>query len=557
MVSDRDRVRSRPVSRRTVLSAAAVAGSGIAAAALIGCGSSDDDASEEASGGPAAGASSSEPRIGGVARISNSIEPTIWDPVISEAAPPATYAAPLYPHLFVTKITPETKGNEFEFEPDLVQSWEQPDPLTYVFKLHPNGKWGPHSTLNNRAITAKDVVYSLERWRSAESVIRGNFTPVDTVQAVDDTTVKVQLKHAFSPFIAYLSDTSAAVTPPEVGKALTELGTAQQVRGGPWLLDSYEPGVKVGFKRNSEFYLGPVPYADIDIYIYPEAATAATAFESRQILTRAVSVKERDRLIGEHPELKTGSTGAAHQSIYFNTEKKPWNDPRVRKALRLAIDFNAYRKARFPDGVSVLETPARAWLAPYALPQADLETLYKVNVEEAKRLLAAAGFANGFDGGDLYAYPLGNDSVDLIQPIVTRLKETLNVSFQIKQVEYSVHQKMFKSGDFAVGLFIYSRRYPDTDQYLYPRLHSTGALNYSRGKDAKLDELLDRQRRETDVQTRVATVREIQRSFIEDLNWMIVVPTNEANAVWWPELAGYNEHVSFGQYQLRKAWLNK
>lgn len=557
MVSNRDRVFARALSRRTFVNSAAVAGSGIAVAALVGCGSDDDDSAAAGSASSTAGASSSEPRVGGVARISNTIEPTIWDPVISEAAPPATYAAPLYPHLFVTKITPQTRGNEFEFEPDLVKSWEQPDQLTYVFKLQPNGKWGPHPALNGRSITAKDVALSIDRWRSAESVIRGNFEPVDSVEAVDDTTVRVRLKHPFSPFIAYLSDTSASVAPPEVMKSLSELGTAKQVHGGPWLLDSYEAGVKVSLKRNPNFYLGPVPYLDVDIYIYPEAATAATAFESRQILTRAVSVKERTRLTAEHPELKTGSTGAAHQSIFFNTEKKPWNDPRVRKAIRLAIDFDAYRKARFPDAVSVLETPARAWLAPYALPQAELATLYRVNVEEAKRLLAEAGFANGFDGGDLYAYPLGNDSIDVIQPIVTRLKETLNISFQIKQVEYSVHQKMFKNGDFSIGLFIYSRRYPDTDQYLYPRLHSKGALNYARGRDAKLDDLLDRQRRQTNAQARVDLVHEIQRYFIQDLNWLIVLPTSESHAVWWPELSGYNEHVSFGQYQLRRSWLSK
>lgn len=180
-----------------------------------------------------------------------------------------------------------------------------------------------------------------------------------------------------------------------------------------------------------------------------------------------------------------------------------------------------------------------------------------MNVEEAKRLLAEAGFANGFDGGDLYAYPLGNDSIDVIQPIVTMLKETLNIAFQIKQVEYSVHQKMFKNGDFSIGLFIYSRRYPDTDQYLYPRLHSKGALNYARGRDAKLDDLLDRQRRQTNAQARVDLVHEIQRYFIQDLNWLIVLPTSESHAVWWPELSGYNEHVSFGQYQLRRSWLSK
>ncbi len=556
MVSPTQRLLATALSRRRVLRGGALAGLGIAGAALVGCGSGEGTeaaADAQASTSTRTANTTGGPVEGGVAQISNGIEPTIWDPVISEAAPPATYAAPLYPHLFVTKVTEETDGNSFEFEQDLVESWEQPDDLTYVFTIHTNGKWGP--AVGGRAITSEDVVYSLNRWRSEASVIRGNFEPVDTVEALDASTVKVTLKHPFSPLIAYLSDTSAAVSPPEVEATLAEQGTAHGVHGGPWLLETYEPGVKVVLRRNPDYYLAPLPYLDVVINIYPDAATSATAFESRQILTRGVSPSERDRLLAQFPELKTGSTGAAHQSLFFNTQREPWNDPRVRKAIRLAIDFDAYRQIRFPDSVSVLETPARAWLEPYALPQEELSALYQPDVEQAQRLLAEAGLEGGFDGGDLHAFPLGSSSVDLVLPVVERLKSTLNVTFDVQQIEYSAHAALFKNGEFNTGMFIYSRRYPEVDQYLYPHLHSTGALNYARGSDAHLDELLEQQRRETDVEARIAVLHELQRYFIEELNWFIVLPTNESHAVWWPELRDYKEHVSFGQYQLRRAWL--
>lgn len=69
-------------------------------------------------------------------------------------------------------------------------------------------------------------------------MINANYGPFDTAQAVDATTVKVTLSHPSSPFIAYLSDTSAAVAPPEAVSTLSDLKTAQLLHGGPWLLDT-------------------------------------------------------------------------------------------------------------------------------------------------------------------------------------------------------------------------------------------------------------------------------------------------------------------------------
>jgi peptide/nickel transport system substrate-binding protein len=539
---------ARSLSRRSALRAGVIGATGLTVAAIAGCGG------DEASNPTAAGSSADEtPRAGGVVNISGSREPTIWDPVLSEASPPATYAAPLYPHLFVVKITPETNGNEFEFETDLVESWEQPDERTYVFKLR-NGKWGPHSALNGRAITAEDVAFSLQRWRSSESVISANYGPMESVQAVDARTVKVTLSHGFSPFIAYLSDTSAAVAPPEVTSTLSDLETARLVHGGPWVLDNYTPGVKVAYKRNTDYYLTPLPYVDLTVNIFPNSSAAAIAFESKQIQTLGVSPRELKRLTDKYPQLKQGSSGGAHQSLFFNTTRAPWSDPRVRLGIQKAIDFGAYRRILFPDAESLLETPARAWLAPYALPQKELEELYKPDIAESKRLLSAAGFPNGFDGGTLFAYPGDASEVEIVSPVVQQLK-AVGVNFKIDQVEFSDYQKRMKAGDYNVGSFIYSRRYPEVDQYLWPRLHSRGPLNYSRGNDATMDRLLDQQRADGDPAKRIQTLHELQRYFIEKLQWMIVLPTAAGNSVWWPDLRDYNEHVSFGQYQLRKAWL--
>ena len=277
-------------------------------------------------------------------------------------------------------------------------------------------------------------------------MISANYGPVDNVQAIDATTVKVTLSHPFSPFVAYLSDTSAAIAPPEVVSTLSDLKTAQQVHGGPWLLDNYTPGVKVAYKRNPDYYLSPAPYLDININIFPNSSASAIAFESKQIQTLGVSPRELKRLKDKYPQLKQGSSGGAHQSLFFNTTRAPWADQRVRQGLQKAIDFDLYRRIRFPDEESLLETPARAWLAPYALPQKDLEALYKPDVAEAKKLLSAAGISNNFDAGTLYAYPGDASEVEIVSPVVEQLKQNIGVNFKIDQIEFSDYQKRMKAG---------------------------------------------------------------------------------------------------------------
>jgi peptide/nickel transport system substrate-binding protein len=498
-----------------------------------------------------------EPKVGGMFNTSFAREPTVWDPMLSEASPPATFAAPLYPHLFVVATGPGIDPNEHVLEPDLVESWEQVDPTTYVFRLRQNAKWGAHPDLNGRSITADDVVFSLNRLKSEVSAIRALFEPVQSVEAVDQHTVRVTLAFPFAPFVNYLSDTSAVIMPPELADRLAEREVAQQMGGGPWLLESYDPGVKVVYRRNPDYYLAPAPYADMTIHIVPDAAARATAFESKQLDNSTVNYRQLETLQQTYPDVVSDAEGAAHYGLYFNTAKPPWNDPRVRKAVRLALDLEAYQNILYAPGPSNYESPVRSFLAPWALPQDELKELYAQDLTEARRLMADAGYPDGFDAGVLLAYPGTSANVELVEPIVAMLQENLNVRFRIEQIEYSANLERIQNGDFDVAHFIYSRRYPDPDQYLWPRLHSEGPLNYSQCKDPELDRMLDAQRQTADQQERLEIVHDIQRYFIEESNCMIMLPADEDYTVWWPYLKGFNTHVAFGQYEFREAWLDK
>ena len=503
-----------------------------------------------------------EPRVGGTLRVYESRQPSIWDPMLSESSPPAQYASLLYPRLFLVKTGPGIDPNVHEQEADLVESWETPDETTYIFHLRQNGKWGPEPPLNGRSIVADDVVFSLNRLRQ-ESAIRTNFAPLETVEALDEFTVKVTLKHPFAPFIAYLSDTSAIIVPHELVEEhgdLTRREVAQKAGGGPWLLESFDSGVKVVYRRNPDYYRSPLPYFDrLVINILPDTTARETAFESKQLdIAGFISARRKESMEKAQPEIQWGGVGGAHFALYFNTGKKPWSDPRVREAVSMAIDRDAFIQARYAGAPSNYESPVRSFLAPWALPQDELRQLQPYDPEGAKTLLAEAGYEGGFDAGTWYAWPGGSGNVRDLELVKDMLERNLGITFTIQQVEYSQNNTLIRGGDFDVAHVVYSRRYPDPDQYLYPRLHSTGPLNYSKCEDPKLDGMLDEQRRTVDKTQRLQQIHEIQRYFIGEVRCILVLPQDVDYTGWWPWVEEYHAHVGhFGHYDKLGAWLDE
>ncbi len=166
-------------------------------------------------------------------------------------------------------------------EGDLAESWERQGDTVYVFKLRKGVRWHPKPPVNGRELTAEDVRYTYDRFLN----IKGNanrpvLEMVDKVEAVDKHTVKFTLKEPNAWFVERLASTSTWIVAKESVDQHGDLRKPESVVGtGPWMLERYEPNVRISFVRNPNYFVPGLPYADgVHVTLDADPASGFAAF---------------------------------------------------------------------------------------------------------------------------------------------------------------------------------------------------------------------------------------------------------------------------------------
>src|SRR4030095_8658031 len=187
-----------------------------------------------------------------------------------------SYVSLTYSQLVRFPNGPEQKSpTDFSILPDLAEKWTvSNDGKVYTFSLRQGAKFHNKPPVNGREVTAEDVKYSLERFM-AKSGFNTRFEPVTAIEVVDKHTVKITLKEPYAPFLNHLANPSFCATLPREAEAqFKDFNQTDAVIGtGPFVLKSYEKGVKAVFERNPTYYMKDKPYLDgVVIEITPDAA---------------------------------------------------------------------------------------------------------------------------------------------------------------------------------------------------------------------------------------------------------------------------------------------
>ncbi|MBI1736857.1 MAG: ABC transporter substrate-binding protein [Candidatus Rokubacteria bacterium] len=232
---------------------------------------------------PASARAQGTPKRGGTLSL-RTWDPPHFDPHLTIAY--RTHIPITFTHsrLVKHKAGPNVTPGTFPIEGDLAESWSQPNELTYVFKLRNGAKWQPKPPVNGREITAEDVVYSVERFRT----VKGNanaymLKSVDRVEAVDKHTVRFTLKEPFAWFLDMLANPMAvAIIAREVVDKFGDLKKAESVVGtGPWMLETHRPNVGMTFVRNPNYYIPGLPYIDrVEMAVDEDNASRMASFMS-------------------------------------------------------------------------------------------------------------------------------------------------------------------------------------------------------------------------------------------------------------------------------------
>jgi len=348
-----------------------------------------------------------QPKRGGILRIADREAPNL-DPHLNISFLTHSWNSMIYSQLVRYAHGPEQKhSTDFTIVPDLAEKWDQPSPTVFVFKLRKGVKFHNKPPVNGREVTAEDVKYSIERFQ-AKSAFRARFDIIQSIEVVDRHTLRVTLKEPFAPFLNHLAAAMyVAILPKEVEDKFKDFNRPEAMIGsGPFILKSYQKGVKIEFERNPDYYVKGLPYLDgAVIEITPDASARLSLLRAGKVdfgHMWGYMVPEEARSIKQtNPEMvmnKTWVLGNGH--IYFRTDQPPFNDVRVRRAVSLAIDRKSWNDAiNYGEGC-LEEGPVSCALKDWKLPVSAMDPakakyLNGYDPVEAKKLLAEAGYPNG------------------------------------------------------------------------------------------------------------------------------------------------------------------
>jgi peptide/nickel transport system substrate-binding protein len=470
------------------------------------------------------------------------------------------------------KAGPSVVPGTFPIEGDLAESWTQPSETTYVFKLRKGVRWQAKPPVNGRELTADDVVFSVNHFLT----VKGNansymLKSVDKVEAPDKYTVKFTLKEPFVWFLDMLANPHAvAVVAREVVEKHGDLKKWESVIGtGPWMLDSYRPNVALTYVRNPNYFIQGLPYIErIEATVDEDNASRMAAFLSGRYdigwefpgtINRVDWVQIKDTLKQKRPKLQTLEFPSPVMShISMRTDQKPFSDVRVRQAMSLAVDRKAIIEAVF-EGVGAMNPAVPAALKEWSIPFDKLgegAKYYKHDPAEAKRLLAAAGYANGFPGTMCFTTYGSTILVDSMQLVQKDLK-AVGIDVKIDQKEYGAYIATCFYGKFDSMTYGPQTGFLEPDNFLFGQYYPEELKNQSHINDPVVADMLVRQRRTFDSAKRREIIYDIQRHLAK-LQYYVQMPSGVYIAVWEGAVKNYGPNMGYDYGgRLMAAWLDR
>ena len=499
-------------------------------------------------------------------------DPPHWDPQLQVSYKTHTALTFTHSRLVKHKAGPGVQPGTFPIEGDLAESWTQPNDTTYVFKLRRGIKWHPKPPLNGRELTADDVVYSIERFRT----VKGNanaymLASLDKVEALDKFTVRFVLKEPFVWFLDVLANPMAAcIVAKEAVEKFGDLKKWEAVIGtGPWMLDSYRPNVGYTYVRHPSYFMPGLPYIDrVEAVVDEDSASRMAAFlggkydvgwENPGTIARVDWVQIKDVLKQRRPGLKVmESPSNVMNHIYMRTDKAPFSDIRVRRAMSLAINRQAYIEATF-EGVGSYNPPVPAALKDWAIPFDQLGEggqWYKHNPVAAKKLLAEAGHPNGFSATLDFTTYGSTVLVDQMQLILKDLK-AVGIDAKLNQKEYGAYISTTFFGKYDSLAFGPQTPFLDPDNFLYGQYYPGETKNHGIINDPVVADMLVRQRRTVDVAKRREVIYDIQK-YLAKQQYYVQMPSAVYLFVWDGALKNFGPNLGYDQGgRLTAAWLDR
>jgi peptide/nickel transport system substrate-binding protein len=391
------------------------------------------------------------------------------------------------------------------FAPSLAQSWSASDDgLVYEFVLRDGIKFH-----NGEPVTAEDAKFSYERYRgSSNKVLKDRVAAVETP---DPKRIIFKLKKPWPDFMTFYTSATAAswIVPKKYVEQVGDEGFKKApVGAGPYKFVAFTPGLELTMEANDQYWRKKPGVQRLTFKVIPDESTRLAALKRGEVdivySIRGELAEELQRTKGL--SLKPTVIQAAFW-LYFADQwdpKSPWHDVRVRQAASLAIDHKGINQALTLGhskitGSIIPDTFEHYWQPP--IPVYD--------PAKAKKLLAEAGHAGGFDAGEYYC----DASYSNLAEAVLNNLQAIGIRAKLRPLERAAFFKGYGEKSFKNIIQGASGAFGNTATRLQAFVVKGGTYVY--GSYPDIDALFAQQEAELDAKKRAALLDKIQQLIVE------------------------------------------
>ena len=452
-----------------------------------------------------------------------------------------THTAPMYNGLVqFDGTTPEP----LDIRGDLAREWTLDDAgMRYTFYLHEDARWW-----DGMPVTAEDVVFSLNGMvrEDAPRPRAGQIRPYyQGSRVIDPTTVEIQLNFPSSAFLQYLGTEFMKIMPKHHVETGVDMKKEENILGsGPFKLKLHKKDVSSEYEKNQDYFKEGLPYVDgLKYFFIVDSSTILAAYLSGQVMLTTFGNSNLNIREGEQLQRRIGDQAkiyypgpVAWVGFMMNTNREPFDDPRVRQAVHLALhrqDFiDIFGNGKYHMGGPF---PPDTW---FSLSSDELSQLpgYRVTAEgekhpddiaRAKELLAEAGYPDGFKASIMAANFV--NFPEMAQLAADQLRRSVNIRLEVQPAEPTAGYARYEAGDWQAGFQGNGFLILDPDAIIGGSYLASGTRNYSDWEPSEIRRLFDQQIREPDQAKRREIVREMSDylrntdSHVAITHWQLVV----------------------------------
>jgi peptide/nickel transport system substrate-binding protein len=458
----------------------------------------------------------------------------------------------------------------FKLTPWLAEGWRWLDSTTLEFSLKKGVRFHNKPPVNGRELVADDLIFSYQRLFDAgiHPIVQSN---VASMEATDKYTFRMKFKEPSPLVIAeMMAHYTAPIMAREAGGPKGDFAKPETAIGtGAFMVKSSTPGVDVVSERNPDFRIKGLPYLDqIRLSVMRDQSTRVAALEvGRLDILDEMTTADKVRVSRSRPAIKwVDCETSTALTLVMNHNEPPFGDVRVRRAVSMAIDRPGIVKGIFGGEGNVIGVTSAALEGALRPDEFSAETrrYLELNPAEAKRLLAQAGFPNGFSVEIVAPLHLGspyNEQVQIVPPML----KAIGIDAKLRIVSGAEHQVLMTSlGYGKMGL---TKSDPTGSRHPVEAglfgFHSGQSQDRNRVgmKDPEYDKLVERATRSLDPKERLDLAKQLQIRLVDQAN-IIVFPAffePRGHQAWVTGEIRTNFYMWTNQtsWRFQDTWLNR